>query len=177
MGFAPTFLFALKTRMDKHLITEYIGKVAGRVAADAGIELVHIEIAGTKRDALVRIYIDKDGGVTIDDCSNVSRAIEAVLDAEDIIPSKYVLEVSSPGIERELYSLKDFVKFTGHLAKVKLKTEIDGQKTLVGMITAVDGDAIAVDDRTKGSTVFSYAEVAKANLKIDLAKEFGQKAN
>ena len=163
--------------MDKHLITEYIGKVAGKAASDAGIELVHFEIAGTKRDAVVRIYIDKEGGVTIDDCSTISRSIEDVLDAEDIIPSKYVLEVSSPGIERELYSLKDFVKFTGHLAKVKLKTEIDGQKTFVGSIMSVEGDTITIDDRTKGSTVFSYSDVTKANLKIDLAKEFGQKTS
>ncbi len=160
--------------MDKHLITEYVGKVAGKAASAAGIDLVHVEIAGTKRDAVVRIYIDKEGGVTIDDCSSVSRAIEEVLDSEDVIPSKYVLEVSSPGIERELYSLSDFVKFTGSLAKVKLNTEIDGQKTFVGTIVEVDGDKITIDDRTKGSTAFTYSDVSKANLKIDLAKEFGR---
>ncbi len=161
--------------MDKHLITEYVSKVAGKAASDAGIELVNVEIAGTKRDAVIRIYIDKEGGVTIDDCSSISRAVEEVLDGEDVIPSKYVLEVSSPGIERELYSLKDFVKFAGHPAKVKLRTEIDGQKTFVGTITEVDGDKITIDDRAKGSTTFTYSDVAKANLKIDLAKEFGQK--
>ena len=160
--------------MDKHLITEYVGKVAGKAASAAGIDLVHVEIAGTKRDAVVRLYIDKEGGVTIDDCSSVSRAIEEVLDSEDVIPSKYVLEVSSPGIERELYSLSDFVKFTGSLAKVKLNTEIDGQKTFVGTIVEVDGDKITIDDRTKGSTAFTYSDVSKANLKIDLAKEFGR---
>jgi ribosome maturation factor RimP len=112
----------------------------------------------------------------LDDCSNMSRAIEDVLDSEDIIPSKYVLEVSSPGIERELYSLNDFIKFSGRLAKVKLKTELDGQKTFVGSITEVNGDKITIDDRTKGNTTFSYSDVEKANLKIDLAKEFGQRS-
>lgn len=176
-GFRTHFFICLEEEMDKHLITEYVSKVAGKAASDAGVELVHIEIAGTKRDAVVRIYIDKEGGVTIDDCSSVSRAVEDVLDGEDIIPSKYVLEVSSPGIERELYSLKDFVKFTGHLAKVKLKTEIDGQKTFVGTITEVDGDKISFEDRSKGALSFDYSEVAKANLKIDLSKEFGKKAS
>lgn len=161
--------------MDKHLITEYVEKIAGRATLAAGIELVHVEIAGTKRDTVIRIYIDKDGGVTLDDCSNVSRSIESVLDTEDVIPSKYVLEVSSPGIERQLYSLKDFVKFTGHLAKVKLKSEIDGQKNFVGTITSVDDEKITIDDRTKGLTTFDYQDLEKANLKIDLAKEFGQK--
>ena len=112
--------------------------------------------------------------MTIEDCSSVSRGVEDVLDAEDFIPSRYVLEVSSPGIERELYSLSDFVKFTGQLTKVKLKTEIDGQKTFVGPITEVDGENITIDDRTKGVVSFDYTEVDKANLKIDLAKEFGR---
>ena len=159
--------------MDKHLIVEHVTGIAARVAEAAGIELVHIDIAGTKRDLVVRIYIDKEGGVTIDDCSSVSRGVEDVLDSEDFILSRYVLEVSSPGIERELYSLSDFVKFTGQLTKVKLKTEIDGQKTFVGPITEVDGENITLDDRTKGVVSFSYADVDKANLKIDLAKEFG----
>ncbi len=158
--------------MDKHLIIEYVEKIAGRACSAAGIELVHVDIAGTKRDAVVRIYIDKEGGVTIDDCSDVSRRIEEVLDAEDFIPSRYVLEVSSPGIERELYSLDDFVKFTGRLAKVKLKTDIDGQKTFVGTISEVEDSKIRFEDRTRGNIEFNYSDVDKANLKIDLSKEF-----
>ena len=173
VGFAPTFYFGLEL-MDKYLITEHVREIAGRVAGAGGIELVHVEIAGTKRDLVVRIYIDKEGGVTIDDCSGVSRGVEEVLDSEDFIPSRYVLEVSSPGIERELYSLSDFVKFTGQLAKVKLKTEIDGQKTFVGTIIAIEGDRIDIEDRNLGMIGIDYQNVAKANLKIDLAKEFGR---
>ena len=118
--------------MNGSSIADRVRQIAAAVAKDSGIELVHIEIAGTKRDAVLRIYIDKEGGVTLDDCGNISRKIEEVLDAEDFIPSRYVLEVSSPGIERQLYSLADFVKFTGHLVKVKTRDEIDGQKTFVG---------------------------------------------
>ena len=162
--------------MDKHLITERIENISKQVAAANGLELVHIEVAGTKRDAVLRIFIDKDGGVTLDDCSLVSKGIEEILDAEDFIPSRYVLEVSSPGIERQLYSLSDFVKFTGHLAKVKLKTEISGQRTFVGTINEVDGDKISFEDRTRGPMTFDYSDVEKANLKIDLTKEFGPKA-
>ncbi len=173
VGFAPTFYFGLET-MDKKLIIEHVRGIAERVLADREIELVHVDIAGTKRDLAVRIFIDKEGGVTIDDCTSVSRGIEDVLDSEDFIPLRYVLEVSSPGIERELYSLSDFIKFTGQLAKVKRKNGIDGQKTFVGKITEVDGDTITIDDRTKGAVSFDYSDVDKANLKIDLAKEFGR---
>lgn len=155
------------------MITERVRAIAERVAGEMGIELVHVEIAGTKRDAVVRIYIDKEGGVTLDDCSNVSRGVEEVLDAEDLIPSRYVLEVSSPGIERQLYSLDDFVKFTGRLAKVKTKTETNGQRNFVGNIVAVDGNKITFDERTLGGMVIDYADIEKANLKIDLSKEFG----
>ena len=159
--------------MDRSLITERIIEIAAAAAADIGIELVHVEIAGTKRDAVIRIYIDKEGGVTLDDCGAVSKKIEEALDADDFIPSRYVLEVSSPGIERQLYSLADFVKFTGQLAKVKTKAEIDGQKTFVGPITEIDGEKITIDDRTKGAVRFDHSDVEKANLKIDLSREFG----
>lgn len=160
--------------MERSSIAERVRAIAAAAAGSSGIELVNVEIAGTKRDAVLRIYIDKEGGVTLDDCGAVSREIETVLDAEDFIPSRYVLEVSSPGIERELYSIGDFVKFTGRLVKVKLKAEIDGQKTFVGPITSVDGTEIQMEDRTKGGVTFDYANVEKANLRIDLAKEFGR---
>jgi ribosome maturation factor RimP len=162
--------------MDKSLIAQRVSAIAREIGAKEAIELVHAETAGTKRDMVVRVFIDKEGGVTLDDCSNVSRQIEEVLDAEDLIPSRYVLEVSSPGIERELYSLADFVRFAGQLTKVKLKAEIGGQKTFVGPIASVDGEAITINDRTVGIVNFGYADVAKANLKIDLSKEFGHKS-
>ena len=158
--------------MDKQLISGRVENIAAKVAATSGVELVHVDIAGTKRDVVVRIYIDKTNGVTIEDCSLFSRAIEDVLELEDFIPSRYVLEVSSPGIERELYSLADFVKFTGQLAKVKTNREIEGQRTFVGPIVEASEDKIEIDDRTRGTVSFTFAEVAKANLRIDLAKEF-----
>lgn len=173
VGFAPTFSFGLRV-MDKQQVSTRVENIAGRAAADNGLELVHVEIAGTKRDVVVRIFIDKAEGVTIDDCSRLSREVEDILETEDFIPSRYVLEVSSPGIERELYSLADFVKFTGKLAKVKTNVEIDGQKTFIGPIVSVDEDKIELDDRTKGTVIFAYSDVAKANLRIDLVKEFGR---
>ncbi len=158
--------------MDKVSIIKRVRAIAERVSEANEIELVHVDIAGTKRDSVVRIYIDKEGGVTLDDCSTVSREVEAVLDEEDLIPARYVLEVSSPGIERELYNLGDFEKFSGQMIKVKTKQAVDGQKTFVGNLVGVAGNTVTVDDRVKGVVNFEYADIDKANLKIDLSKEF-----
>ncbi len=159
--------------MDKQAIATLVRNIAEKVAAETNTELVQVEAAGTNRDLVLRIYIDKENGVTLDDCAGFSQAVEAVLDAEDSIPVRYVLEVSSPGIERELYSLRDFERFTGKLAKLKTKNEIDGQKTFVGVIAGVDGEVVSFDDRDHGRMNIDYGEIAKANLKIDLGKEFG----
>jgi ribosome maturation factor RimP len=152
-------------------IDEKVKEITARLAEENGLELVHAEAVGTIGNLTVRVFIDKPGGITHDDCTNMSRGLEAILDKEDFIPSAYLLEVSSPGLERELYSLKDFEKFAGNLAKVKTKTAIDGQKNFRGRITSVENGEIVFDDKTKGTVRFSYETVAKANLEIDLEKE------
>jgi ribosome maturation factor RimP len=165
----------LVEKMEKQAIVERVRRVAEQAVGERGIEIVNVDITGTKRDSVVRIFIDKEGGVTLQDCTDVSRDVEAVLDVEDFIPTRYVLEVSSPGIERELYSIADFVKFKGQLAKIKLKEAVDGQKTFVGPISEIEGETITVDDRTRGPLTFDYSAVDKANLKIDLSQEFGKR--
>ncbi len=154
-----------------HSIDEQIRKIAAQAAEENGIEFVHAEVVGTNRNLTARVFIDKEGGVTHEDCALVSRQIEAILDAEDIVALSYTLEVSSPGLERGLYNLKDFEKFAGNLAKVKTETAIDGQKNFRGRIVDVEDEEIIFDDKTKGSVRFPYSAVAKANLEIDLEKE------
>jgi ribosome maturation factor RimP len=161
--------------MDKSSIVDRVRIAAEKAAETGGIEIVNVELAGTKAEAVLRIYIDKEGGVTLEDCGQVSREVEAILDEEDFIPTRYVLEVSSPGIERPLFSKADFVRFTGQLAKIRTREAVGEQRTFVGVITEIDGDTITVDDRTSGPVSFDYANVEKANLKIDLSKEFGRK--
>ena len=157
--------------MSNHSVSEQIQAIAARVAAEKSLEFVHCEVVGSKRNPVVRVFIDKTSGVTHEDCVAVSRQIEAVLDAEDFIGSAYVLEVSSPGLERGLYSLRDFERFAGQMARVKTNVPIDGQKNFSGRITAVEGDEIIFADKTRGEARFPYAAVAKANLEIDLEEE------
>ena len=117
VGFAPTFYFGFKA-MENGSIEEGIRRIAKEAVTANGVEFVHAEIVGTKRNLTVRVYIDKPDGVTLEDCSAVSKRMEAVLDADDFIPSAYLLEVSSPGLERELYNLADFARFIGQRVKV-----------------------------------------------------------
>lgn len=155
----------------KHSTDERIREIANRIAEENNLELVHTQVAGSSKNLIVRVFIDKPNGVTHDDCSIVSRRLETILDAEDFIPSAYTLEVSSPGLERELYSLRDFEKFAGSLAKVKTNQPFEGQKNFRGRIEKVTGEEIVFEDKTKGTVRFPYNAVAKANLEVDLEEE------
>src|SRR5437764_7729620 len=109
-GFWPTFSFGLKMTqtgvsaavMQSGSVAEKVNEIAEQAAIDHGVELVHAELAGPEGHPIVRVFIDKPGGVTHDDCSHVSTQIGTILDVEDFIHSAYTLEVSSPGIERGL---------------------------------------------------------------------------
>ena len=161
--------------MNKSLITERVEKIAANVAEDAGLELVHVELVGAQGKPIIRIFIDKPGGVTLEDCSTASRRVEKILDEEDFIPSAYTLEVSSPGLERGLYSLNDFQRFAGEMAKVKTDEAINGQKNFRGKITGVEGQNIIFEDRTNGKISIPYGTVKKANLEIDFEEELKRK--
>lgn len=161
--------------MGKQFIEERIRQIAEEIAEKFGYELVHVEKKGAGKNQTVRVFIDKTGGISHADCSLFSNEFGAVLDAEDLIPTEYILEVSSPGLERELYSLKDFEKFAGNLAKVKLKEPINGQKNFRGKISQIKGEEIFFNDKTVGEITFPYSQVVKANLEIDLEEELKRK--
>lgn len=161
--------------MNKDLITERVEKIAENSVKEADLELVHVEIGGTGRKPTVRIFIDKPDGVTIEDCSAISLSVGKILDEEDFIPSAYTLEVSSPGLERGLYSLKDFQKFAGQKAKMKVKEPINGQKNFRGKISAVEDENVIFEDITSGTVNIPYRTVTKANLEVDFEEELKRK--
>jgi ribosome maturation factor RimP len=158
--------------MDLRSIDERIRQVAADVAANRELEFVRSEVAGTKRNPLIRIFLDKEGGISVEDCAEASREIESVLDREDLIPMKYVLEVSSPGLERELFALRDFERFAGKLVKLKTRSEINGTRSHVGWIDAVNGGNVSLRDRKGAVIEVPFDQIEKANLKIDLSSEF-----
>jgi ribosome maturation factor RimP len=158
--------------MDKASVVENIEKIVADAISGSELELVHVEVAGHGPGTTVRIFIDKPGGVQLDDCSDLSHRVGQVLDEQDVVPSAYTLEVSSPGLERELYSLKDFEKFAGSLAKMKTRAPIGGQRNFKGRIKAVDGETVVFEDKTAGEVRIEYSLVSKANLEIDIEEEF-----
>jgi len=146
--------------------------IAERAARERGLELVHVEMAGGARSPVVRVFIDKPGGVTHEDCSELSQHVGTVLDVEDFIPGTYTLEVSSPGLERGLYSRGDYERFAGRLARLKTRGAINGQRNFHGRILTVEGEWVLFDDRTTGRARVPLSEIAKANLEIDIEEEF-----
>jgi ribosome maturation factor RimP len=158
--------------MEFGAINRRIDEIAAAAAGENCVEFVQSEISGTKRNPTVRVYIDKPDGVTLEDCSAVSRAIESVLDADDFIPHSYTLEVSSPGLERGLFSLADFERFAGHGVKVKTSREFNGRTSFGGRIAGIENNAVVLDDKTHGTIKIPFDAVAKANLRVDLEREF-----
>src|SRR5256885_7721533 len=160
--------------MQSSSVAERINKVAEQAAIDHGVELVHAEVAGPEGHPIVRVFIDKPGGVTHDDCSDMSTQIGTVLDVDDFIHSAYTLEVSSPGIERGLYKLADYERFAGSQAKIKTRVVIENQRNFRGRIAGLKGDSVVFDDRTSGRVTIPFDSIAKASLEVDVENEFRQ---
>jgi ribosome maturation factor RimP len=112
--------------------------------AALGFELADLDAHLGKR-GLLRIFIDRKGGVTLDDCERVSEQLGAWLDVEDPLPGSYVLEVSSPGFDRRLRTLEHFARFTGERCKVELKDPREGRRRLTGRIVGTAGPDVAID--------------------------------
>lgn len=113
-----------------------------------GYELVGVEFNPSRTDALLRVYIDQETGINVEDCERVSHQISGILDVEDPIPFNYTLEVSSPGLDRPLFEARHFTQFAGQRVRLQLSAPVNGRKKLLGMLQGMQGDevVIAVDD-------------------------------
>jgi ribosome maturation factor RimP len=158
--------------MDSRSVAERVREIAEQAAIDHGLELVHVEVAGPEGHPTVRVFIDKPGGVTHEDCSEVSNQVGTVLDVEDFIHSAYVLEVSSPGLERGLYQRADYERFAGSTAKIKARVPVNRQRNFRGRIIGLDDGDVIFDDRTSGRVKIPIDGIAKANLEVDVESEF-----
>jgi ribosome maturation factor RimP len=158
--------------MDSRSVKERVRQLAEQAAIDHGVELVHAEVVGPDNRPVVRVFIDKPGGVTHQDCSEVSEHLGTVLDVEDFIHAAYTLEVSSPGLERGLYRPADYERFAGSAAKIKSRAPVNGQRNFRGRIIGIDDDHVVFDDLASGRVRVPIDEIVKANLEIDAEKEF-----
>lgn len=112
--------------------------------AAMGFELADIDVHLGRR-GLLRLFIDREGGVTVDDCQRVSEQVSALLDVEDPLPGSYVLEVSSPGFDRRLRTLAHFERFAGERARIELRDLLEGRRNFVGKLVGVEGTEVLID--------------------------------
>jgi ribosome maturation factor RimP len=153
----------LKTRLSELLEAE---------STQRGYELVLLEVAGPRREPVLRVYLDHEGGITIDQITQANRWIDTLIEGQPGLENGYTLEVSSPGIERPLVKLGDFERFAGHDAKLTLSREIDGRKHLTGSLRGLEGSDVLVDvDGTVARIPYDSITRAHLRVTIDFSKE------
>lgn len=130
-------------------------------------ELVDVEYVKEGSHWFLRAYIDKTGGITVDDCELISRALSDLLDQHDFIPDSYVLEVSSPGLGRQLKKDRDFERSLGEEVDIKLYRAVDKQKEFTGCLAAYDEQTITITLEDGSESVFQRSDVAMVRLTLD----------
>ena len=140
------------------------------VIEDMGYELIEIEYHPNPNYGVLRLYIDKEAGILVEDCSAVSRQISAILDVEDPVPGKFNLEVSSPGMDRPLRRVEDFQRFIGEVAKIKTSMVFEGQRNFKGRLIGVEDDLVVIECENK-EVRLPVTAIDKARLVPDFDKK------
>jgi ribosome maturation factor RimP len=155
-------------------LVDQIRAIAGRVAADRGLEIFDVQFRREASGMVLRVQIDRPGpgataeeSVSVDDCATVSRELSAILDVEDVVPTAYTLEVSSPGLDRPLRHAQDYARFAGRRAKIVMREKVDGQAFFKGRLAGVDGDAVLVDGDDRQRHRVPLHVITRANLEVD----------
>lgn len=143
---------------------EQLEELLGPVAESLGCELWGVEYQTHGRNALLRIFIDREDGVTVEDCEKVSRQASAVLDVEDPISGKYTLEVSSPGLDRPLYRPDQYKRFAGARIEVRLRMPLEGQRKWRGLLAGVEGDELVLRVDDENEYLLPIDSIERANV-------------
>jgi ribosome maturation factor RimP len=144
-------------------IKNIIEALALRVTQELGYEFVDLEYKVLKGQPHVILFLDKPGGILLEDCERVSKSLGELLDLKDPVPSSYILEVSSCGVERPLKKAEDFIRFQGRYIKLKTYQKINGRKNFLGVLSSFDGEEIILQTE-EGEVPITFKEIAKANL-------------
>jgi len=142
-------------------------KILLPVTEDCGVEIYDVEYVKEGSDWYLRAYIDKEGGVTIEDCEKVSRAVSEIMDREDFVEDPYILEVSSPGLGRALKKDKHLMRSIGEKVEIKTYKPIEKQKEFSGILKAFDGESITIEAEEGTSRKFARSDVALIRLALD----------
>ena len=152
--------------MEHQEVIERVHRLVGPVFLSEGLELVEVEYRREARGWVLRLYVDKEGGITLDDCAQISREIGRNLDVEDFIATPYILEVSSPGLTRSLKTEKDFMKYRDRLVKVRTNQPVENRRQFMGRLRGVGEERIQIEVDGKVFLV-PLSFIAKANLDIE----------
>jgi ribosome maturation factor RimP len=147
-------------------VNKRVEAIALPVLEELGLELVEVQYRREQSGWVLRLIIDKQDGVSLEDCAAVSRELSQLLDIEDFIEQAYNLEVSSPGLDRPLKSMADFQRFTGSKTKIKTIEPIAGERVFIGRIQQAAGETIILEVDGKQVTI-PFSQVAKARLEIE----------
>lgn len=150
----------------KETVAARVWQVAEPLVADEGLEIVDIEHRRESRGWVLRLFVDREGGVGLDDLTRVSRQLGDLLDAHDVVPGAYTLEMSSPGINRRLRRPDHFSRYIGEKIRVKVTTPQDGRRVFVGTLESVEEGGIRVSDQT-GVHAIAFADIAQANYEAE----------
>jgi len=148
-------------------MVEKICEIVRPVVDSFGLVLDGIEYIPHGKRWVLRIYIDKEGGATLDDCQKVSVQVGNILDAENIIPHAYLLEVSSPGLDRPLKRLDDYIKYTGRVIRLNTARSYNNKTTFTGRILSVDAELIRIETRKNEVVDILFSDITKARLEIE----------
>jgi ribosome maturation factor RimP len=144
-----------------------IEKQLADMVADEDLVLVATELSGHGPKAVLRLVVDGPDGVSLDQCASVSRQASAMLDVEDPIQHTYTLEVSSPGLERKLYSPEDFQRYAGQSAKIRMKPSFREHRVVIGELVGLAGDTLRVRTEADETIELPFGEIFEARLQVD----------
>ena len=152
---------------------ETIEALVSQVAQEEGVEVFDLAVLREGPRTVVRVFLDREGGIRLGECESFSRKISAALDVRDPMPGPYVLEVSSPGLNRRLSKPAHFAAAAGKRVRVALSEPVEGSRNYVGTLLSADGEGIDVE-RDGRTYRFSYRSVRKANLEVSREELFGK---
>jgi ribosome maturation factor RimP len=169
---SPHSFFWELSRLGHESVLEAVRGIALRVTGGRGYELTDVEVKRDKGGHLVRLFVDKDGGIGLDELQAVSEEVAAILDAEDPIPSSFTLEVSSPGLDRPLRDENDYRRSVGKLVRLSSYEPVDGRRHWTGRLTAFEDGVASVTLEKEGGKVcrVPLAKVSHGRLEVEFPK-------
>jgi ribosome maturation factor RimP len=148
---------------------EKISEEVAKIVKGEGMELWHLEFKPERGSMVLRIYIDKPGKVTVDDCAGMSRQISMMLDVEDLVPGAYTLEVSSPGMDRILVKPEHFARYIGRMVKVRLNSSVAGRKKFTGRLRRMAENVVVLFDENEGQEFsLKLNDIHSARLEVEI---------